>query len=87
MRGLAISSSSAPSCPLKPKHQLIKSSLGAQSNKDPERQCRSGRAHGPGEVGAPCQVAKLQTGPERWSRELARGQRWGLGVGGSSTEG
>lgn len=66
VRGLAFHSSSAPLCPLEPKHQLIKSSLGAQGSKGPERQCCPGKAHGPGEAGALCQAAsaKLQTGAE-----------------------
>lgn len=65
-RGLAFHSPSAPLCPLKPKHQLIKSSLGARGSKGPERQRCPGKAHGPGEAGALCQAAsaKLQTGAE-----------------------
>lgn len=83
MRGLAPSSSPTPSRPLKPWHQLIKRSLGAPGNKGPERQCCPGKARGPGEAGAPCQaaVAKLQTGAERWSREVAGSARWQVAGG------
>lgn len=64
-----------PFVPLKPKKQLIKSSLGAQGT---EWQNCAGKAQGPGEARVLCQAAgtKLQTGAVQWEAPAVRLWVW-----------